>query len=216
MPYDLATSHADQTATRLATIAGVRTIPSPLITQFAIPQFFDVDTCAGIIAAIDDRVRPSTITDDNGDPDFRTSQTGDLDHGEPLVQRVNAMICSALGIDPRFGEPLQGQRYDVGQQFKGHTDYFEPTGIDYDDHTAVSGQRTWTAMAYLNTVDAGGATRFSHIDKIHQPQRGKLLIWCNLTADGEPNPWTLHHAMKVRKGRKYVVTKWFRERPWPW
>jgi prolyl 4-hydroxylase len=22
--------------------------------------------------------------------------------------------------------------------------------------------------------------------------------------------------MKVRKGRKYIITKWFRERPWPW
>ena len=216
MFYDLTSSHADQTAARLASIPGARKVPNARLSQFAIPHFFDAETCAALIAAIDDRVRPSTITDSNGDPEFRTSSTGDLDHDQPLVQRVNAMICSALGIDPRFGEPLQGQRYEVGQQFKGHTDYFEPTGIDYEEHTQRSGQRTWTAMAYLNTVDAGGATRFSQIDKIHQPERGKLLIWNNLTDAGEPNPWTLHQAMKVRKGRKYVVTKWFRERPWPW
>ncbi len=216
MIYDLLSSHADQTAARLASIAGVRKVPTPHISQFAIPHFFDAETCAALIAAIDASVRPSTITDDNGDPEFRTSSTCDLDHGDPLVVRANAQICSALGIDPRFGEPLQGQRYEVGQQFKGHTDYFEPTGIDYEEHTRTSGQRTWTAMAYLNTVDAGGATRFSQIDKIYQPERGKLLIWNNLTADGRINPWTLHHAMKVRKGRKYVVTKWFREHPWPW
>ena len=33
-------------------------------------------------------------------------------------------------------------------------------------------------------------------------------------ADGSPNPASLHHGMKVRAGTKYVITKWFRERPW--
>ena len=30
------------------------------------------------------------------------------------------------------------------------------------------------------------------------------------------NVATLHHGMKVRKGVKYVITKWYRERPWGW
>ena len=30
------------------------------------------------------------------------------------------------------------------------------------------------------------------------------------------NPATLHHGMKVRKGTKYVITQWYRERPWGW
>jgi prolyl 4-hydroxylase len=71
-------------------------------------------------------------------------------------------------------------------------------------------------MAYLNTVSAGGGTRFSATGKIIQPEIGKLVAWSSLTPDGMVNPHTLHHAMKVRKGRKYVVTKWYRERPWPW
>ncbi len=45
---------------------------------------------------------------------------------------------------------------------------------------------------------------------------GKLLAWNNVHTDGLANPDTLHHGMKVRKGRKYIITKWFRERPWPW
>ncbi len=69
-------------------------------------------------------------------------------------------------------------------------------------------------MAYLNPVDAGGATRFKAIDKLVHPEVGKLLAWNNLRPDGTPNPATLHHAMKVRAGTKYVITKWFRERPW--
>ena len=45
------------------------------------------------------------------------------------------------------------------------------------------------------------------------PAIGKLLAWNNLLADGTPNPATLHQGMKVRRGTKYVLTKWFRERP---
>jgi hypothetical protein len=71
-------------------------------------------------------------------------------------------------------------------------------------------------MAYLNDVDAGGATRFKLIDKMFRPRRGMLVGWNNRRPDGGLNHDTLHHAMKVRKGLKYVITKWYRERPWGW
>jgi prolyl 4-hydroxylase len=31
--------------------------------------------------------------------------------------------------------------------------------------------------------------------------------------DGSPNPWTQHSGQPVEAGTKYIVTKWFRERP---
>jgi prolyl 4-hydroxylase len=69
-------------------------------------------------------------------------------------------------------------------------------------------------MIYLNTVPAGGATRFKAIDKIVQPERGKLLAWNNRNPDGSVNMASMHHGMKVRKGVKYIITRWYRERPW--
>ncbi len=120
-----------------------------------------------------------------------------------------------LGTPLEASEPPQGQRYASGQEFKPHTDTFEPGGYDYYQHTAERGQRTWTAMIYLNEPDDGGATRFKLIGKTIQPETGKLLAWNNLLPDGRPNPATLHQGMKVRRGTKYIVTKWFRERPGP-
>jgi len=52
------------------------------------------------------------------------------------------------------------------------------------------------------------------IDKMVQPEAGKLLAWNNRRADGSANPATLHHGMKVRQGVKYVITKWYCEKPW--
>lgn len=213
---DMATSGADRTAARLAAVAGIRRAPTPKLEQYMLAGFLDPAACAALIGQIDRDVRPSTIADANGDDAFRTSTTCDLDHRDPIVSVVNAKLHDLTGIPLEYGEPLQGQRYEVGQQFKAHTDYFDPHGADWETYCTVPGQRSWTLMVYLNEPGAGGATRFLATAKMHQPETGKLLAWNNVRADGQPNPDTLHHGMKVRKGRKYIITKWFRERPWPW
>lgn len=193
---------------------GVQKTPSPKLTLFQKRDFLSARQCADFIAQIDQRRRPSTVSDFNGDAYYRTSETCDFAPGDPLSAQLAGMIEALTGLDRRYGEPLQGQRYAVGQEFKAHTDYFEPTGIDYDRFCGLTGQRTWTVMIYLNEPVAGGATRFKTIDKIIQPEVGKLLAWNNRRPDGTPNPATLHTGMKVRAGTKYVLTQWFRERPW--
>jgi prolyl 4-hydroxylase len=205
-----------QTAELLASRPGVQKAPSPKLDLFIRRGFLTPEECAPIIAMIDRQRRPSTIADDMGDPSFRTSETCDLSAVDPAVAAIDARIAALTGLDPAHGEPMQGQRYAVGQEFKAHTDYFETGGLDYAAMTRVAGQRTWTVMIYLNEPEAGGATRFKTIGKTVQPETGKLLAWNNLRADGRPNVNTLHHGMKVRAGTKYVVTKWFRERPWGW
>ena len=196
---------------RLAAAVGVQRVPTPKLELFVIRGFLTEAECAALIERIDAGRRPSTIADDVGIADFRTSETCDLDRADPVVAEVERRIADLLGLPAGHGEPLQGQRYAPGQEFKAHTDTFEPTGADYYLHCADSGQRTWTAMCYLNDVEEGGATRFKTIGKTVQPERGKLLAWNNLLPDGRPNAATLHQGMKVRRGTKYVLTKWFRE-----
>lgn len=202
----------DAPGERLRASPGVQRVPSPRLDLFVVKRFLDPGTCAGLIERIDARRRPSTIADDLGDAAFRTSETCDLDGQDPLVAGVDAAIAELLGIAPGRGEPIQGQRYAPGQEFKPHTDTFEPDKEDYYVHCAATGNRSWTAMIYLNQPDEGGATRFKAIAKTIQPETGKLLAWNNLLPDGRPNPATLHQGMKVRRGTKYIVTKWFRER----
>ncbi len=201
-------------AERIRTSGGVQRVPSAKLTLFVRRHFLPSDGCSALVERIDAQRRPSTIADPNGDNAYRTSETCDLDSADPIVMQVEHALATLTGIDPQFGEPLQGQRYAVGQEFKGHTDYFEPNGADFDRYCSVAGNRTWTVMIYLNEPEAGGATRFKAIDKIVQPETGKLLTWNNRRPDGTLNPATLHQGMKVRAGVKYVITKWYRERQW--
>lgn len=200
------------TAEKLAGLPGVQRVPTRELELFIVRDFLDDATCSKLIELIDDNRRPSEIADDIGIANFRTSETCDLDWHIPVVGEVDRKIGDLLGLPLAASEPLQGQRYAPGQEFKPHTDTFEPRGYDFLVHTADRGQRTWTAMIYLNEPEDGGATRFKMIGKTVQPETGKLLAWNNLLPNGRPNPATLHQGMKVRRGTKYVLTKWFRER----
>jgi prolyl 4-hydroxylase len=200
-------------ATRLVATAGVQRVPTRDLELFVVRGFLDPATCAALIDRIDAQKRPSDIVDDTGIANFRTSETCDLASADPVVAEVERRIADLLGLALSHGEPLQGQRYAPGQEFRPHTDTFNPGGYDFLVHTARGGQRSWTAMIYLNQPEDGGATRFKTIGKTIQPETGKLLTWNNLLTDGRPNPATLHQGMKVRRGTKYVLTKWFRERP---
>lgn len=204
----------ESVAARVLAWPGVQRVPTPRAEIFQLRRFIAPDLCERLVALIDADRRPSQLADDNGDPGFRTSETCDLSDAEPDVRALEERFCALSGLDPAFGEPIQGQRYAVGQEFKPHTDYFDPHGADYGKFCALSGQRTWTFMIYLNEVAAGGATRFRMLDKTFRPEVGKLLLWNNRLPDGQVNPATLHHGMKVRKGVKYVITKWYREEVW--
>jgi prolyl 4-hydroxylase len=198
---------------KLSGTPGIQRVPTRQLELFIVRGFLDPPTCAALIDLIDARRRPSEIADDVGIANFRTSETCDLDWHIPVVGGVDRKIAELLDLPLASSEPLQGQRYAPGQEFKPHTDTFEPGGYDFLVHTTTSGQRTWTAMIYLNEPEDGGATRFKRIGKTVQPETGKLLAWNNLLPDGRPNPATLHQGMKVRRGTKYVLTKWFRNRP---
>ncbi|WP_373486986.1 prolyl hydroxylase family protein [Blastomonas sp.] len=197
-------------------VPGMQRAPSPKLELFILRNFLSPEECAAFIDKIDADRRPSTIADPNGDDQFRTSETCDLCYDDPQVVALDEKLSALSGIDRQFGETMQGQRYAVGQEFKAHTDYFEPGGQDFERYTSVAGQRTWTFMIYLNEPGAGGSTRFKVIGKSVQPETGKLLAWNNRRPDGSLNPATLHHGMKVRDGTKYVITKWYREKPWGW
>lgn len=205
----------DGPAHRLISTAGVQRVPTRELELFVVKRFLDEETCAALIERIDSQRRPSTIADDSGIANFRTSETCDLDPSDPFVAEVDRKFSDLLGIPPDRGELLQGQRYAPGQEFRPHTDTFNPGGFDFYVHTADRGQRTWTAMVYLNEPEDGGATRFKTIGKTIQPETGKLLTWNNLLPDGQPNEATLHQGMKVRRGTKYVLTKWFRQSAMP-
>ena len=84
------------------------------------------------------------------------------------------------------------QRYKPGQHFKKiHTERFSLDSL----------HRIFAFMTYLNDVQEGGSTYFSHYDLEIKPSKGLTLIW--------PAEWTHAHKGNILKeGSKYIITGW--------
>jgi len=195
---------------------------NPQVTKAAVddiqfyyhPDFLAPAQCDTLIRMIDANRRPSTLLSENADETFRTSESCDMSRWSPEVKPIDESIADLLGIAYPNGETMQGQRYAPGQQFRAHHDYFHESEYYWQRMKKEGGQRTWTAMIYLNDVEEGGATWFPTAGIRVAPKRGLLLAWNNMKPDGKPNDRTLHEGMPVVKGVKYIVTKWFRESSW--
>ena len=83
-------------------------------------------------------------------------------------------------------------RYQAGQHFqKIHT-----------ERTNLSSLHRFLAfMTYLNDVEDGGSTYFTHYDLDIKPKKGLTIIW--------PAEWThAHKGNIINSGSKYIVTGW--------
>ncbi len=84
------------------------------------------------------------------------------------------------------------QKYLPGGHFK--LEHSERTSI-------VNSFRVLVWMTYLNDVQDGGSTLFTHQGIEVQPERGKTLIW--------PAEWThAHRGNILNSGLKYIITGW--------
>ena len=84
------------------------------------------------------------------------------------------------------------QRYEPGGHF----------ALVHSERTALPTlHRVLVWMTYLNDVEVGGRTHFTHYDLEVKPERGKTLIW--------PAEWThAHTGNVVPAGTKYIITGW--------
>ncbi len=180
-----------------------------------IKNFLNREECLELIKMIDKNHHPSSVVEGGDDVSSyssnRTSSTCNLDHTNPLVKKVHNKIANFLGLDVLKGEHLQGQLYEEGQYFKLHQDFF--SGPAYDKHCLASGNRSHTLMVYLNDDFEGGGTNFSNLKTIVNPEEGKAVAWQNMS-EGKCLDEALHEGMPITKGKKYIITSWWRENIW--
>jgi len=149
----------------------------------------------------------------------RTSQTAILtDNGcwekvtHPEIEAIYRRVCILLSCSKRQLEGLMLVRYEEGEEFKEHYDYFEA-----GDEMALDngGQRIATFFVWLNDLeeDAGGETEFTELGIKCIPDKGCALFWWNQFGDSLLLE-TAHRGCKVKKGVKYGLNIWVRYPGW--
>jgi prolyl 4-hydroxylase len=86
--------------------------------------FLSAKDCKTLIAKIDADAVPSTLYKGTDQQGFRTSYSCHLNRWDAFIAKVEARMSDVLGIDNNYAETMQGQRYQIGQEFKAHHDFF--------------------------------------------------------------------------------------------
>jgi prolyl 4-hydroxylase len=182
---------------------------------FTVPGFVSPERCRELVEAIEQHATPSPLFNDSpsGRKGIRTSSTHFF-RNNPLALRLGEEIDALLGLPRVNAEPMQGQRYNVGEEYRDHRDHFREEREHWRRERLRGGQRSWTAMLYLNDVEAGGATDFAKLELSIRPETGMLVAWNNMDRRGRPNTFTRHAGRPVEAGSKYVITQWYRMETW--
>ena len=176
----------------------------------------------------------SHIDSDIGKPDsqWRTSTQARLPKGGgKVVSKIERRAHALLNVPESHGEPLQVLRYEVGQKYDAHHDYFDPELYAGQPHMLemVEGgkrNRLATLLWYMQEPSGGGGeTHFPRAGGLPvphsflcgendsgikvKPKQGKATLFYSLRPDGAPDPFSLHGGCPpIGDGRKWAVNKW--------
>jgi hypothetical protein len=180
------------------------------------PRLLSADECRLLMAIARPQLRKSQIIDPSGsepiDHDVRTSSDANFDpmFEDFALRLLQARMARLADADFTWAEPLIVLRYGPGEEYRPHRDYIAPSALA--GRRPEAGNRAATVCAYLNDVEAGGATRFPAADMTVRPRAGAAIAFRNLTADGQPDPDSLHAGLPVERGEKWLATLWLRQR----
>lgn len=127
-----------------------------------------------------------------------------------LVAPVADRVASVVGIPKERYEAMQVLRYEPGQLYIPHPDYFD--GDLLKSQQGRGGQRIATIVMYLNNVSSGGETVFPKLNVTVKPSMGSGVLFWSMNEDGRMEPKALHAATPPATGEeKWVAIYWMRE-----
>lgn len=129
---------------------------------------------------------------------------------DPVIQAIEKRAHQWAQIPQSNGEAMNLLKYELGQEYKPHYDYF--SGEEWTKHT---GNRLATVLMYLSDVEEGGETIFPQADggaiKV-KPRQGDAALFYDLTTLNQGDTYSLHGSIPVVKGTKWALTRWMREK----
>lgn len=182
-------------------------------------NLFTATECQHLIALSAPHLSPSQVVSEEGKNVKHAMRTSwemrfEPEYKDMLVWIYERRLARLSNTRPEQGEPLLILRYEPGQEYKTHVDYFDPALEGQKKVIEETGQRILTMLTYLSDVAAGGGTEFPKLDIRVDPEPGMTLAFYNVAGDGQPDPRTKHAGLPVEQGTKWLATRWIRDRDW--
>ena len=207
---------------------------------FLYPNFLSAAECEAVIALAQRQMAPSGLALTKEDmatnrdtKNIRTSQGTFLSSAQDkggVLRAIEKRIAELVGVTVDHGEAFNVLRYEHGQHYFSHHDYFDPKLYG---NQGTQGNRVATVLLYLTDVEQGGETvlplaskgpdqgwrdRLAMKDIFQRcdlglrvkPRKGQALLFYSAKPDGSLDEQSLHGGCPVEAGTKWVATKWIR------
>lgn len=186
----------------------------PFICLFS--DFLGEDECKYLIHRAEPKLVPSTVVAQGNvfqeSHPGRTSSGMCFSRGETtVIDRIERRIAEVTRSPVENGEGIQVLRYEEGQHYLPHYDYFDPARDGYDKYLQRGGQRIYSAIMYLSDDFKDGETEFPLLGLRVPPVKGNMLVFSNLRPGYQLDERTLHGGVPPAGGTKYIATKWIRQ-----
>jgi TPR repeat protein len=122
-------------------------------------------------------------------------------------------IADLTGWDMERIEPCSVIRYEPGEEYRPHVDYFtvEQINANERDRCDFGGQRIGTFLVCLEAPDSGGETLYEYVNLSVPWTRGMALWHDNVLPNGMIDLSTTHAGLPVLKGQKWLFRTTLRE-----
>lgn len=186
---------------------------------YIIERFLSDYEADAIVAHAKTKVASSTVGNADGGgvrvSETRTSRNTWIPRTEsPITETLFVRASHLLNVDEKLltrdrnAEDLQVVHYKPGQKYDAHHDW----GVN-----GYPESRYITLLLYLNDLpdtESGGETAFPKAGKDGAtgikvaPKRGSALLFYSLLPDGNGDDLSLHAALPVVKGEKWLANFW--------
>ncbi|MCD9640626.1 putative prolyl 4-hydroxylase 4 [Datura stramonium] len=196
---------------------------------FVYEGFLTDEECNHLISLAKSDLKRSAVADNESgkskQSEVRTSSGMFISKAkDPIVSGIEDKIATWTFLPKENGEEIQVLRYEEGQKYEPHYDYF----VD-KVNVARGGHRLATVLMYLTDVEKGGETVFPNAEESPRrrsmaaddslsecarkgiavkPQKGDALLFYSLHPNATPDPDSLHGGCPVIQGEKWSATKW--------
>ncbi|KAF3624744.1 Prolyl 4-hydroxylase 2 [Capsicum annuum] len=196
---------------------------------FVYEGFLTDEECNHLVSLAKKELKRSAVADnESGESklsEVRTSSGMFISKAkDPIVTGIEEKIATWTFLPKENGEDIQVLRYEEGQKYEPHYDYFS------DKVNIVrGGHRLATVLMYLSDVEKGGETVFPEAEESSRrrsmaadnslsecarkgiavkPRKGDALLFFSLHPNAIPDPMSLHGGCPVIEGEKWSATKW--------
>jgi hypothetical protein len=183
---------------------------------WTVPGFATPEICRWLVGRCQGRLRPSQMFDGQRSRFLATRTCRDLSFtigdGGVLLVLLRIRMSLAVSLPVPHMEPPQIFHYATGQEIKAHYDSLYDGEHGYGQAGAYGGDRLATLLLYLNDAYEGGELEFPHTGFRHRGRTGDAVFFASLKG-GKRDRLSLHAALPVTTGEKYILSQWIHDRP---